>query len=361
MSFRQKRSILLTSVAILFLLSILDVSFGKEDVFRTYSEQFVNEEKMDAFMGAKRAATATAQHQSEINKPEVKEVLLASLGGKISVLRSESRGIRLQYTVTASAASTEAANRKRDAVTVEEQVQNGQLTFVTMANGKPIDPDDVSIEYVLYIPDAMKVNIANENGAVRISGIRADVEASSSNGLMEIAHVQGNISVKSTYGSLYMTDVTGEIKLTNNGSKTTMDHTTGNVVLNTKSGQTHVSEVLGKVTGNTKHGSVYIRQIVGAVDVNNQASDLQFDQIQGDTRVISEAGEISFILPESEGYALDASVSGGSIQTLLPLPIIKQEADSNNDYEKRLKGQVGSGKWKVEAKVRSADILIQIK
>jgi hypothetical protein len=358
MSFRQKRSVLLISVVMLFLLSILDVSIGKEDALQAFSEQFVNHEKTDAYMGERRAVTATAQLQSEINKPEIKEVLLTSQRGKVSVQRSETSTIRLQATVTVTAANAEAANRRRDAVKVEQELQNGQLTLVTTANGKSIDSDYVSIDYVLAVPDTMRTTIQNEDGAVRISGINGNVTATSTSGLMEIVNVKGDLKVKSSYGTLYLADIKGNVDLVNRSSTANIDHTQGKLVLDHQSGHTDLTDITGEVTGNAKYGSVFFREMKGAVSVVGHGSDMKFDHIQGDTQVVSNAGgNLTFILSKDEGYTLDAAVSAGRIQSLLPLPIQK---GTDNEFDTRMNGVLGKGTRKIEAKVASGDMIFQV-
>ncbi|OAS14856.1 hypothetical protein [Paenibacillus oryzisoli] len=357
MFFNQKRSVLLTSVAFLFLLSILDITFLEEDIFERFGNQFVNGQKMEEISGASRANTQTAQFQSEIAKKDIQEVILASRRGKVTVMRSDSSNIRLDYTVTAKGADTEAATRRREAVTVEENIQNGQLTLVTKANGKSIDPDYVSVDYVLSLPDGMKTVIQNEDGTVRISGVNGNVSASSVSGLMEIVEVKGELSVNSTNGSLYIADITGNVVLVSRSSKVNMDQTQGNLVLDTQSGITHLTDITGKVTGTTQYGSVYFREMKGLVDVMGRGSDMQFDHMQGDTRIESKAGgDMTFILPKDEGYTLDAAVSGGRIQTLLPLPI---QTVKDSEYDTRMSGIVGKGTRKVDVKMKSGDLIVQ--
>ncbi|MGG1516957.1 hypothetical protein ABE504_16230 [Paenibacillus oryzisoli] len=353
----QKRSVLLASVAFLFLLSVFDITFFEEDIFERFGKQFVNEQKMKEISGANRAFTVTAQLQSEIAKKDIQEVLLASRRGKVTLMRSDSSNIRLDYTITATGANSEAANRRREAVKVEENIQNGQLSLMTKANGKSIDPDYVSVDYVLSLPDGMKAVIQNEDGTVRISGVSGNVSASSVSGLMEIVDVKGELSVKSTYGTLYIADITGNVDLVSRSSKVNMDHTQGNLVLDNQSSTTYLTDITGKVTGKTQYGSVYFREIKGFVDVNGRGTDMQFDHMQGDTQIVSKAGgNMTFILPKDEGYTLDAAVSGGRIQTLLPLPI---QNVKDSEYETHMSGIVGKGTRKVDIRMKSGDLIVQ--
>jgi hypothetical protein len=360
MSFRKKRIVLLASVVTLLILSILDISIRKGEGFEAFNEQFLNKQKTDAYVQAHQDVIVTTELQLEINRKDIKEVSLSSIGGKISVKRADDSVIRLEYIVTASALDVDAANRKRDAVKVKEEVKDGRLSLVTQANGRAISRDTVSVDYVLHLPDEMKLVLDNEAGAVRISGITGDVDATSSRGLLEIIDVEGEFTVESSDGSVYLSDITGNIDLKNNHSRVNIDHTKGAILLNTQEGQTLVTNIQGSITGNTEFGHVYLREITGSVELNSRGADIQLDHIRGDSRLVSESGNTTFILPEVEveGYELDATVSGGKIHTQLPLP---NKDDKFGDYESHMNGVVGKGTWKVEVTARSGDIIFQVK
>ncbi|MDF2815182.1 MAG: hypothetical protein K0Q81_1382, partial [Paenibacillus sp.] len=310
MSFRTKRIVLLSTVALLLTLSIVDIFTRKEEMFQLFNDQFFNEQKTAAYHQAHKGVTATSRQQLEINRKDIKEVALASAGGKVTVKRADHAAIRLQYEITATGANTDAANRRRDAVQVTEEMNEGRLTLVTKVDGKTVDPDSVTIEYVLSVPDAVKVKIDNDEGEVRISGIKGDVEASSDRGSMEIVDVRGNLSASSSYGSLYLSDIMGRVELKNNYSYVNADHIEGAVALNGRAGNTFLNRIAGDVTAETNNGAIHLREITGSVTLASQASDLQLDRILGDMSITAEAGTTILILPANKGYKLDAAVSG---------------------------------------------------
>lgn len=356
MYLRTKRTVLLASVAVLFVMPFMDISFREEELFQQFGDQFFNEQKTEAFHQAHKVVTATAGRLLEVNGPNIKEVALSSAGGKVAVKRADNAAIRLQYTITASGANEDTANRRRDAVQVKEETSEGRLTLVTMADGKKVDPDHVTIDYVLSVPDGVKVKIDNDHGEVHIGGVIGDVEASSDGGFMEIVGVRGNLSASSSYGSLYLTDITGRTELKSKHSNVNADHVQGAFVLNSQGGHTFLNGIKGKVTGETYNGTIHLREITGSVAVASRYSDLQLDRIFGDMNVTAHSGHTRLIFPANQGYSLEAEVIEGRIQTQLPLPTehIKGEEDIT-----RMKGAVGDGaRSSVQVKASFGDVFI---
>lgn len=355
---RKKRMVLLSSVALMLLLAVLDISIRKEELFEVFGEQFMNEQKTEAYQQAHQDVTSTTQHQMEIDRQDIKEVLLSSIRGNITVKRAADQMIHLKYTVKASASDKEAAQNKGDAVTIEEEMDKGQLTLTAEAGGKSIDYNNVSIDYELQIPDVMKLKIDNEEGTVRIHGLQGDIDASSDRGMMEIVDVQGHLSVNSSYGNIYLSDIKGNVELDNRYSNAIIDRAEGSVRLYSQSGRITISNIDGKVTGETENGFVLLREISGPVEVVGYSSELQLENIRGDTKITSEAGIATFILPESDGYRVDAAVRGGRILTQLPLPI---QEDMDGDYDVQMNGVVGNGEWSLDVKAEFGDIMFHVK
>lgn len=358
MSIRKIRMVLLSSVALMLLLAVLDISLRKVELLEVFGEQFMNELKTDAYQQAHQDVTSTAQRQLEINRRDIQVVSLSSIRGNINVKRSADQIIRLQYTVTASAVDEEAAQNKGNAVTIEEEIHEGQLILAAKTGGKSVDYNNLSIDYELQIPDTMKLKLENEEGAMRIHRIHGDVDASSDRGMMEIVDVKGQLSVISNFGSIYLSDITGNIELKNTGSNASIDHVVGAVGLNSQSGRNTMSNIDGKVTGEADGGFVLLREISGPVEVVSLASELQLEKIRGDTKITSEVGITTFMLAEDEGYRVNAAVSGGRILTQLPLPI---KEDTDGDYKAQMNGVVGNGAWSLDVKTESGDIIFHIK
>jgi hypothetical protein len=357
MSFRIKRMALLSVIAMLLLLSILDISIRKEEVLEVFGDQFLNEQKTAVIEQSNQEVTATSQEQLEIEQQDVTQVWLTSVRGSISVKQSENEAIRLQYIVTASARNSEAAQRKAEAVKVAGEMKDGQLSLVTSSDGKSIDYGSISIDYELHIPDAMKLVLENEEGAVRIQGVQGDVETAIRRGMMEIVDLQGDLLVDSANAHIYLSNITGNIELLNQYGNTNIDRATGRVQLKSQAGRNVIDQLEGNLSVEAKRGDVILSDITGSVELLGQDGQFQLEHIRGDAKIITQSGSTTVILPKDEGYRLDAAVSGGRIRTQLPFEI---RIDPEGDYRARMNGVVGDGAWNLDIKSRSGDIILHV-
>lgn len=355
MTFRKKRMALLASIAILVLVAVLDVWITKDALFEKFGRQFINEAKTEAYWQAKRGAEATAERQLDIDSQGIREVLLAGERSHMTVKRASGRAIQLRYTVTANAADSDAAERKRDAVLIEKDIREGRLSLAATADGRPVDPDSIEIEYELFLPDALKLRIESKSSSVRIQGLTADVEAASESGSLEIVDVAGAVSARTSYGSLYMANIKGSVSLENRSSEAIAEGIQGALGLDSRSGRNDIARVTGTVSGSAEHGTVRLYEISGPVELHSRAAKLQLNEIRNQIRVMSESGDLKLILPEAAGYAVEAKVRFGRIRTHLPFPV---EPRPDVDGGSELKGVVGAGTWKVDIEAYSADIQI---
>ncbi|MFK7692063.1 DUF4097 family beta strand repeat-containing protein [Paenibacillus sp. HJGM_3] len=355
MTFRKKRMALLASIAILVLVAVLDVWITKDALFEKFGRQFINEAKTEAYWQAKRGAEATAERQLDIDSQGIREVLLAGERSHMTVKRAPGRTIQLRYTVTANAAESDAAERKRDAVLIEKDIREGRLSLAATAEGRPVDPDSVSIDYELLLPDALKLRIESKSGSIRIQGVVADMDAASENGSLEIVDVAGAVSVRTSYGSLYMANIKGSVSLENLSSEAIAEGIQGAFGFESRSGRNDIAGVTGTVSGSAEKGSVRLNEIAGPVEMHGRAAKLQLSEIRNQIRVMSELGDLKLVLPEAVGYAVDAKVRSGRIRTHLPFPVEPRPDEGGGS---QLKGVVGTGTWKVDVEAHSADIQI---
>ncbi|MBD2870330.1 DUF4097 family beta strand repeat-containing protein [Paenibacillus arenilitoris] len=358
MVFRKKRTILLASVAVLLLLSILDVAFRKEELFEAFGDQFLNNPRTEAYVKAHQEAEATAERQLEWKRQDLGDVKLTSARGRIAVKRSPDDTIRLHYTVAASAKDKETAERKLEAVKVEERTADGRLSLAATANGKPVDDGSVKLGYVLHIPGGMKLSLESENGFVTVDGVQGDVEIASYSDILELTGVSGYVAVDASYGSLYLSGIKGGLDYKNRYGEATIEDVEGAIALMSRTGYTHLTGIAGSIAADAESGSLHLRDTTGPVRIVGRGTALQLEQIQGDIDVSTDSGDATFILPEAEGYALSASAQNGAIRTSLPFPVEPAADDSGKSL---LEGVIGTGRWSIDVQAVSADIILHAK
>ncbi|WP_309122039.1 DUF4097 family beta strand repeat-containing protein [Paenibacillus sp.] len=353
MTFRKKRLVILSSVAVLFCLLVLDLWVKKEEMFEAFGSQFLHAAKTNAYDEAHRDVTVAAERQLTIDGQGVKEVLLAGDRGKISVRRAEASQIELRYTVTAVGRNEASAKERAEDAAVEEKVEAGRLTLTPSA-----ESDAVTIDYVLSIPDGTKLRVESEDGSIDIRGTTGDVEVTSVRGKADVVDVVGQVSAKAVNGHAYLADVRGNVDLSNEYGSATIESVEGAVTLGSRSGDTYLSRIEGAVSGNVNGGSVRFDEISGPVAVTGTEAALRLERIRNDVRLDAESGQIRLILSEAEGYAVNATVIDGWIQAPPSLPV---EADPAGTHEARAQGVVGSGAWNMDVRAVSTDVVIHVK
>ncbi|MFD2615319.1 DUF4097 family beta strand repeat-containing protein [Paenibacillus gansuensis] len=358
MSFRKKRTVLLSSVVILFVLMILDASIRKEEMLEMFSEQFVNVQRTEAHEQTLHGETAEEQRQVEMDRQGIEEVLLTGIGVNMSIQRAGGEKIRLEYNVKVSGSSKEKLAAELNRITVQAETKDGKLMFRALSAGKPIHSDWVFMEYTLYLPDSLSLRVENEGGAVRVQAARGDVKVKLARGMLEILDVEGNISVESSLSNIYVADIVGNLDLNSHNGQTNAEQIQGKVHLQNQYDQTRIRKIQGGVTGTTLAGSIQVEEISGPVALQGRETAIQAANVLGDLQLLAKTGEIRLLIPEKEGYRLDAAATNGRILTHLPLPMV---TDRDGEYTERIKGIIGEGAWKADVKADSADIIIQHK
>ncbi|WP_158299620.1 DUF4097 family beta strand repeat-containing protein [Paenibacillus antri] len=353
MTFRKKRLVILSSVAVLFCLLVLDLWIKKEEMFEAFGSQFLHAGKTDEYQEAHRDATAAAERQLTIDGQGVEEVHLAGHRGKISVRRAQASEIELRYTATAVGRNEASANEKANAVAVEEKLEGGRLTLTPSA-----ESGAVSIDYVLSVPDGTRLRVESEDGSIDIRGTTGDAEVIAVRGKADVVGVVGHVSAKAAYGEAYFANIQGNVDLSNEYGSATIESVEGVVTFDSRSGDTFLSRIEGAVSGDANYGSVRFDEISGPVAVTGMDAALRLDRIRNDVRLDAESGQIRLILSEAEGYAVNATVVDGWIQAPPSLPV---EADPTGPYGSRTQGVLGSGAWNVDVRAVSTDVVIHVK
>src|SRR5690606_11607307 len=129
MILRRKKILLLSSVLIMLALMILDIWINRDEGFETFGKQFFNEQKTREFRLAHPDVNKTMERQMEVERGSIQEVFLSNTRGDISVSRATGSTIHIKATVTVNGADADKADRKLEAIQVQQTVDNGRLTI----------------------------------------------------------------------------------------------------------------------------------------------------------------------------------------------------------------------------------------
>ncbi len=355
MMMRYARILLLSSTVLLLALAILDITVNKEELFVAYGKQFENEERTDAYHEAHPPTTITAERQLEVPRESIQGVALTAKGGDITVMRASGDAIQLNYTVTATGDDRDEAERRLDAVQVEGLAREGQLTFESAWGGKRLPVRGVAIDYVLLLPDGMKLSLDHAGGEVHVDGLQSDIAVVSESGSVEIVDVAGNLAIQLNHSSVYASNLTGNLDVNARYSDTHIEEVTGDVAFDMYQGRGFLSNIDGRITGDAAFNAIHLQAIAGQAELNGNNSHYRLTDIRGDLQLKSVAGDASLILPADAGYTIDAAVRSGDIRTSLPYLTEQERADG---YDARVHGTTGDGSHHLDLELSGGDLNI---
>jgi formylmethanofuran dehydrogenase subunit C len=128
-----------------------------------------------------------------------------NVNGKIFVAPSTGNTVDVSATKKARGASPEAAKSALDAVSIAEDVSDGNIRIDTKTprhGGFSFLSGSVTVEYHVQVPAGADVKFTTVNGGVEVSGLTGSVVAESTNGGVTARNVSGRLEASTTNGGL---------------------------------------------------------------------------------------------------------------------------------------------------------------
>lgn len=177
--------------------------------------------------------------------------------------------IAIDAKVTGSGASTEEAEMRAAAATVQVELTNGGRAarlFVTF----PVERRSMEgCALSLRVPRLFQTRIETGNGDVRVSGTSGDLSIDTSNGSVVVDRHDGTLAIDTSNGNLRFTSISGEVIAKSSNGSIELDVGMGSLSrfdLDTSNGGVEVAVgpgYFGTIDAETSNGSVDCR-IAGA-------------------------------------------------------------------------------------------------
>jgi hypothetical protein len=233
-----------------------------------------------------------------------------NFNGPIEVRASSSDRVEVRGTRTLSQWGRGSANVED--MTVEVNERSGEVEICSVWQGRTVcgsGPHNyngrVTMRFVVEVPRGVALRLATGNGAIDITSVAGEVNASTGNGKVRIGQTSGAVTVS-----------------------------TGN-------GEVHVDGARGQVRVNTGNGDVFVTTSTGPVNVQTGNGEIDVRM-----RTITDAAAMSFstgsgavrlTIPADFNGEIDASTGNGGIRTDFDLRI------QGRIDPRRLRGTIGTG------------------
>jgi hypothetical protein len=178
------------------------------------------------------------------------------------------------------------------------------------------------IRFEVQVPTRTKTDLQTGGGHVKLSSLEGDAHAETSGGHIEATDLRGNLTAETSGGHIAIKRISGNAKVETSG------------------GHIEADAVDGDLSAETSGGHIEIRGAKGRVDADTSGGHVEVSFAKGNARggkIESSGGGISVEVDPNVDLAIDASTSGGSVRTDIPVKILGKVSGSS------IKGSLGKG------------------
>jgi hypothetical protein len=178
------------------------------------------------------------------------------------------------------------------------------------------------IRFEIQVPTKTKTDLQTGGGHVTVSALEGDAHAETSGGHIEVTDLRGNLTAETSGGHISIKKISGNARVETSG------------------GHIETDAVDGDLFAETSGGHIEIRGAKGRVDADTSGGHVEVSFAKGNARggkIESSGGGISVAVDPNVDLAIDASTSGGSVRTDIPVKILGKVSGSS------IKGSLGKG------------------
>jgi DUF4097 and DUF4098 domain-containing protein YvlB len=178
------------------------------------------------------------------------------------------------------------------------------------------------IAFEIEVPTKTRTNLQTGGGHISLHALEGDANAETSGGHIEVGDLQGNLIAETSGGHISLKNISGTAKVETSGGHIQAENVDGNLHAETSGGHIEIRGAKGRVDADTSGGHVE----VGFAKGNAHGGKIE-----------SSGGGITVEVDPNVDLAIDASTSGGSVRTDIPVKVVGKVSGSS------IKGTLGKG------------------
>ena len=189
---------------------------------------------------------------------DIKELKLTNSFGDIEIIKGNSKEIRVEAKVEVQY-NDEAKGRRyaKNAIKIEE----GEVTNIyieDLSNMKGNDYNKAMVDFIVYIPEGITLDIKNSFGNIDIEG-GGKITVKNSNGDIRVLKAAGEVYAKTSFGNVKLEGVKGNVEAESSNGNVEIFEAKGNIEGKTSFGNVRLDEESienGKVSAETSFGNI---------------------------------------------------------------------------------------------------------
>jgi hypothetical protein len=178
------------------------------------------------------------------------------------------------------------------------------------------------LRFEIEVPTRTTTRLETGGGHVKVSALEGDSHVETSGGHIDVSDLQGNLNAETSGGHISIKKISGTAKVETSG------------------GHIEASGVEGNLNAETSGGHIEVHGAKGRVDADTSGGHVEVSFAKGNAhggKIESSGGGITVGVDPNVDLAIDASTSGGSVRTDIPVKIVGKVNGSS------IKGTLGKG------------------
>lgn len=214
---------------------------------------------------------------------------------------------------------------------------------------------NLSIAYIIEVPQSTEISTKLASGTQNISGIRGPVQADAASGAIRANNIDRSVHLATASGAVEAENCGDELRVSTASGSVTADNVKGDVLINAMSGSIQVAKPGARVEARSASGSIDVRGANN--DVKARAASGRI-AVQGNPSgngywdLKTASGAVEIAVPSNANFHLSAGARTGGIRTDVPIVIEEQSKRS-------LRAHMGDGGGRVEIQTASGTIRIR--
>jgi DUF4097 and DUF4098 domain-containing protein YvlB len=272
---------------------------------------------------------------------------------EVHILLSGSEGFLERVTLSAEQSGN-------DVAVIAKQSKGSWLNFGWDRGGK------VEVK----VPHNYNIDIRTSGGDIVVGQLQGDARAKTSGGDIRVTELRGPVEMQTSGGDVRAEQIQGNVRLGTSGGDIEVTRVNGDLDAKTSGGYIHLTDISGKVVARTSSGNVIASNIRGDSDLKTSGGDIRATidgkiaahtsggnvtaELVGANRgisVSSSGGDLTVRVPKDTTGSLNASTSGGSVRTELPVTTAELG-------EHKLRGTINGGGNEIYAHTSGGSIRV---
>ncbi len=209
------------------------------------------------------------------------------------------------------------------ALLVELESEHGSVMVTDFANGVSVEGEHgrLSVESIGEF-----VEVEHEHGDVSIAGIDGAVEVKTEHGKLNIQAVSGLLELEHEHGNATLDGIDGEVEAKVEHSGLTISDVRGSLDLKHEHGRVSLAGIQGNLRVNKDHGSLAVEGIEGGIDAKVEHANTRIHTAEGASahyEIEGEHSNIKLVLARADEARYSLKADKGRIVTSLPINIVK--------------------------------------